>query len=68
MQLRVNGQEREVDLGDAPTVAALVSILLPAGRPCAVEVNRRIVRAAEHATTRLTQGDEIEVVTLVGGG
>jgi sulfur carrier protein len=34
----------------------------------AVEVNRRLVRRAEHASTRLAEGDRVEVVTLVGGG
>ena len=34
----------------------------------AVELNRAIVRRLDHPTTQLTDGDTIEVVTLVGGG
>jgi sulfur carrier protein len=38
------------------------------GSPCAVEVNARLVRRAERAATTLSDGDRVEVVTLVGGG
>jgi sulfur carrier protein len=34
----------------------------------AVERNRTLVRRADHATTVLTDGDVLEIVTLVGGG
>jgi sulfur carrier protein len=34
----------------------------------AVEVNLEVVPRAQHAQTRLRDGDRLEVVTLVGGG
>ena len=34
----------------------------------AVEVNREVVPRKAHASTPLSEGDSIEVVTLVGGG
>jgi sulfur carrier protein len=34
----------------------------------AVEHNRRVLRRAEHGETALAPGDELEVVTFVGGG
>ena len=34
----------------------------------AVEVNRRVVRRADHGGTVLESGDVVELVTLVGGG
>jgi len=34
----------------------------------AVEVNRTLVRRADHAACALQPGDHVEVVTLVGGG
>lgn len=64
----MNGQEHEVDLGSAPTVAALVSAMVPQGRPCAVEVNRAIVPMAKRPEVPLREGDEVEIVTFVGGG
>lgn len=37
-------------------------------RGVAVERNRKLVRAQELASTELIDGDELELVTLVGGG
>jgi sulfur carrier protein len=45
----------------------LVALNLPTTR-VAVEVNRQLVRRAAHASHRLAAGDQVEVVTLVGGG
>lgn len=65
MQVRINGEPRDVD---APTVEALLAALaLPAER-VAVERNGAIVRRPERGTTPVTDGDQFEIVTLVGGG
>jgi len=45
----------------------LLQLELDTGR-VAVEHNRRVLRRAEHAETALAPGDELEVVTFVGGG
>jgi sulfur carrier protein len=37
-------------------------------RPVAVERNADIVPRAQHASTRLHEGDKLEVVQFVGGG
>jgi sulfur carrier protein len=65
MTLSVNGEAHRVppDL----TVRELLDLLGIRGA-AAVERNRAIVPRAEHATTRLAEGDELEVVQLVGGG
>lgn len=66
IQVRVNGQPRELAAG--ATVSSLISQLgYPAGA-VAVERNREVVPRAAHATTELMTGDELEVVTFVGGG
>ncbi len=66
MRCTVNDDPR--DLPEGATVTDLLTVLnLPSTR-CAVEVNRNLVRRADHATHRLAEGDQIEVVTLVGGG
>jgi sulfur carrier protein len=36
--------------------------------PVAVEKNREVVPRAEHACTRLDDGDVLEIVHFVGGG
>lgn len=66
MRLTVNDQP--TDLPDGATVAALLERLALPGTRVAIEVNKRLVRRADHAATRLRDGDVVEVVTLVGGG
>ena len=50
------------------TVADLLAALSLDVRRVAVERNRLIVRRADFDTTALADGDELEIVTLVGGG
>ncbi len=66
MRVRVNDQD--IDVSDGATIADLLVVLQLPGTRVAIEVNRRLVRRAEHATARLAADDRIEVVTLVGGG
>lgn len=66
MRIRVNGKDIVVE--DGCTVAKLLSQMGFIGRPLAVEVNKKVVKAADHMTTVLQDGDMIEIVTIVGGG
>jgi thiamine biosynthesis protein ThiS len=62
----VNGEVREVP-ADA-TAGDLVRLLGLDGRPLAVEINERVVPRAGLAGCKLSEGDRLEIVTLVGGG
>ena len=64
--ITVNGELRHVTAGT--TVSALVAELKLPWKFVAVERNRDVVPRARHAETVLTAGDQLEVVTLVGGG
>lgn len=66
VKLTVNGNQR--DLADGSTVAALLEDLDLAGKFVAVEVNLELVPKAQHADRILSDGDRVEIVTLVGGG
>lgn len=66
VQIQVNGESREIDL--ACTIAGLLTQLGLNQQPCAVELNGRIVPRESQASTTLQTGDELEIVTLVGGG
>jgi sulfur carrier protein len=66
MKIVVNGQDREVPA--ATTVALLIDELGVETRHVAVEVNLELVPRAQHRTHQLREGDQMEVVTLVGGG
>lgn len=66
VQIQVNGESREIDL--ECTIAGLLTQLGLNQQPCAVELNGRIVPRETQASTNLRSGDELEIVTLVGGG
>jgi sulfur carrier protein len=66
IEIVLNGGRAEAPAGCS--VAELVASLGLAPAAVAVERNERLVRRSEHATTRLAEGDRIELVTLVGGG
>jgi sulfur carrier protein len=66
MRITVNGESHEVPEG--LTVAGLLERLALPGTRAAVEVDRRLIRRADHAGHVLQEGAQVEVVTLVGGG
>jgi len=66
VQILVNGEPKTVR--PQATVADLLVDLKVSPRHVAVEVNRQLVPRRLHAETRLAEGDQMEVVTLVGGG
>lgn len=65
MRIKLNGKDQEMSEG-ADVHALLAAHQLTADK-VAVELNRRLVRA-ERYDTKLKEGDEIEIVTFVGGG
>ncbi len=66
MTITLNGQPRDVP--EPLTVAELLALLQVKPEHVAVERNRDLVPRARHAQQTLQPGDELEVVTLVGGG
>ncbi|VXC97072.1 Sulfur carrier protein ThiS [Pseudomonas sp. 8Z] len=66
MRIQLNGEP--LDLPDEQSVADLLVRLDLAGRRVAVELNLDIVPRSQHATTRLAEGDRVEVVHAIGGG
>jgi sulfur carrier protein len=66
VQVIVNDEPRALDAG--ATVADLVQSLGLGPRRIAVEVNRAVVPRAEYGSTRLADGDQVEIIHFVGGG
>ena len=64
--ITLNGQRREITPGT--TAESLVGELGIGARKFAVEINREVVPKERLAETVLAAGDEVNVVTLVGGG
>ena len=65
MIVKVNGEARELPEGE--TLRALVARYNLSPEKVAIELNRRLVRAGKYETP-LKDGDEVEIVTFVGGG
>lgn len=66
ISITVNGDAREIPTGS--TVAALIQSLELNPKFLAVERNAELVPRTTHADCVLSDGDAVEIVTLVGGG
>jgi len=66
VRITLNGVEREVEQGT--TIAQLIDTISKDRSRVAVERNRAIAPRATWDDSIVAEGDEIEVVTLVGGG
>jgi sulfur carrier protein len=66
MEIVLNGKVEQ--LSGQLTVAELIAHLELQPKQVAVEVNRELVPRDQHAACNLAAGDQVEVVTLVGGG
>ncbi|WP_277810260.1 sulfur carrier protein ThiS [Chromohalobacter canadensis] len=66
MHIQLNGERRE--LASQLTISELVDQLALTGRRIAIEVNEEIVPRSQHAETRLSPGDRVEIVHAIGGG
>ncbi len=66
MQIEVNGDPCEV--AAEASIAQLLDVLQLDPRTLAVERNLHLVPRGDHADTLLSEGDRLEIVTLVGGG
>jgi thiamine biosynthesis protein ThiS len=65
MLIKLNGSEKDISAG--LTISALLGELKLTPDKVAVELNRRLVREKNYDTV-LKEGDQLEVVTFVGGG
>ena len=65
MKITLNGQPRDVP--DSATVLTLLVDAKLSPQKVAVELNKRLIRT-ERYSEPLKPGDEVEIVTFVGGG
>lgn len=66
MRIVLNGAPRE--LADDATISVLLEAEALGNRRIAVEVNGAIVPRSLHGTTRMAEGDRVEIVHALGGG
>lgn len=66
MHITLNGDAHSAEPGD--TAADLLRRLdLDAGK-IALEINREIVPKTAYADTKVREGDEVEIISFIGGG
>lgn len=66
LTILINGEAQAVAPGSS--LAAVLAPLLETGKRLAVERNGAIVPRSAYAQTVLQAGDQLEIVTAVGGG
>jgi sulfur carrier protein len=66
MTLKLNGEKKEIQ--DGLSVAGLLDVLKIQPARVAVEVNLSIIKKDAYAGHVLRDGDEVEIVSFVGGG
>ena len=66
LRILLNGEAREV--AEDMTLEALLADQGLCGGRVAVEVNGEVVPRSRHRTSRLRDGDRVEVVRALGGG
>ncbi|GGK71662.1 sulfur carrier protein ThiS [Amphritea balenae] len=66
IRLTVNGEK--LQQVTARNLQELIETLRLTEKRIAVEVNQEIIPRSEHQSTRLREGDRVEIVRAVGGG
>jgi thiamine biosynthesis protein ThiS len=66
LEITVNGESRQIREGT--TIAGLLEDLGFGDARVAVERNRDVIPRDRHSEVELLDGDQLEVVTFVGGG
>ncbi len=65
MTIRLNGENKATQ---AATIAELLTGLQSPESGVAVALNGAVIRRAEHQSTALKDGDEVEIIRAVQGG
>jgi len=66
MNITLNGEKKQVP--DAITVLGLLEFLQVQHQRVAVERNEELVKKTAYAETLVREGDQLEVVSFMGGG
>lgn len=66
VRIQLNGEHRSLE--KHTTLETLINQLDLNSQRVAVELNRNILKRSEFPTTKLAEGDRVELVHFVGGG
>tara|TARA_B100000900_G_C19936294_1_gene455680 strand:+ start:41 stop:247 length:207 start_codon:yes stop_codon:yes gene_type:complete len=68
MKIRVNGEERLIQSHKSISLSAAVKLLGYSSNTVVVEVNKLIINSGEWEEKYIKNGDNLEIVSIVGGG
>ena len=66
MTLTINGETRS--FSGALTLTALLADLGLSDKPVVVELNKNAIAPSEFGARQLTDGDQVEIITIAAGG
>ncbi len=66
LQLTINGESKTFPR--ALTLSEMVEALALDPREVAIAMNQRIIARSDYSSTRLAEGDAVELVSFIGGG
>ena len=69
MKIRVNGEEKKIDLDQENALLSTVLNLMGyKPNTIVVELNNLIINSIKWGKVKLKEGDNLEIVSIVGGG
>ncbi len=68
MKIRVNGEERNFQSNKSISLNETIKLLGYSSNTVVVEVNKVIINSAEWEENYIKNGDNLEIVSIVGGG
>lgn len=66
MRITLNGKTEEIR--ESMTLLKLMEFFHLRPERVAVELNKKVIRQEDYASSRVREGDTIEIVHMVGGG
>ena len=68
MKIRVNGEERLIESNESISLNETIKLLGYSPNTVVVEVNKLIINSEEWEEKYIKNGDNLEIVSIVGGG
>ena len=69
MKIKVNGEERKIELDEENAfLSTALSLMGYQPKTIVVELNKLIINSLKWEKVKLKDGDNLEIVSIVGGG
>ena len=68
MKIRVNGEERLIQINTSISLDETMNLLGYSSNTVIVELNKLIINSEEWKNEYIKEGDNLEIVSIVGGG